>query len=136
MRCPWRSSCSTPTRTNRCPPTGWPRSTGASIVRATRLTRGEAFIRASASPADACPGLAQAYERTGNRKRAIEEFQRCAAADPQEPDFLADLGAAWERAGQHGDALAAYRSAACLDPANPELARRIGELSRVVDTDQ
>ena len=96
----------------------------------------DTFIRVSASPAQACPGLAQAYERTGNRKRAIEEYRLCAAADPREPDFLADLGAAWERQGQHGDALAAYGSAARLDPANPELARRIGELSRVVDTDQ
>lgn len=41
----------------------------------------ETYIRLSSSPADACPDLARAYERVGDRARALEQYQRCTGYD-------------------------------------------------------
>jgi tetratricopeptide (TPR) repeat protein len=92
----------------------------------------QTYIRVSTTPLDACPAIAEAYERLGDSARALEQYRRCVDYDPSEPDSLVDLAEASERAHNAGQALAAYRSAALLDPHNPVPARRIDELSRRV----
>jgi tetratricopeptide (TPR) repeat protein len=96
----------------------------------------ERYIRLSSAPAEACPNIADALERLGERARALEQYQRCVGYDPREPDLLVDLGDAWEREQKVAQALATYRSAALLDPHNPALARRIDQLSRRRDSGQ
>jgi tetratricopeptide (TPR) repeat protein len=100
------------------------------------LAAWETYIRLSSAPVDACPDIAEAYERLGDRARAVEQYQRCAGYDPREPDRLVDLGEAWEREQKVEQALATYQSAALLDPHNPALARRIDQLSRHMGSGQ
>jgi tetratricopeptide (TPR) repeat protein len=96
----------------------------------------ETYIRLSSAPAEACPAIADAYQRLGDRARALELYRRCVDYDPREPDRLVDLGAACERERKFDQALVAYRSAARLDPHNPMLARRIDQISHRTDEGQ
>lgn len=84
----------------------------------------EEYIRTSTTPADACPFVAQAYDRLGERERALERFRLCVALQPDDPDRRVDLAEAYERAGKTDLANAAYREAAPLDLNNPLLASK------------
>lgn len=90
----------------------------------------ETYIRLSSAPAEACPGVAEAYERLGERARSLDHLIRCVSNEPREPDHLVDLGDAWELEQKDERALAAYRAAALLGAHDPMLADRIERLSR------
>jgi tetratricopeptide (TPR) repeat protein len=93
----------------------------------------ETYIDLSSTPAEACPAIAEAYERLGDRERSFGLYRRCVDYDPGEPDRLVDLGEACERDQKYDEALAAFRSAALLDPHNPILARRVDQISHRMD---
>lgn len=93
----------------------------------------ETYIQLSSAPAEACPALADAYERMGDHAGSIVQYQRCVDYDPREPERLVDLAEALERAQSVEQALDAFRAAALLDPRNMMLARRIDDLSRRTD---
>jgi tetratricopeptide (TPR) repeat protein len=89
-----------------------------------------AYLRlAPAGAGNACPALASAYARAGDRARALERYQQCVQDDPADPQRLIDLGDALQEAGETRDAIVAYRSAAQLDPRDPVPARRITRLT-------
>lgn len=89
----------------------------------------EDFKQRSSAPEEACPSLAQAYERMNDRTRALAEFERCTTLDSRNPDRFVDLGEAAERLGEHARALAAFAHAGDLDPTDPSVAARFRELS-------
>ena len=84
---------------------------------------------APGSGGDACPALASAYARAGDRARALERYRQCVRDDPRDPQRLIDLGDALQEAGETRDAIAAFQSAAQLDPRDPVPARRITRLT-------
>lgn len=92
----------------------------------------DAFARITTMPGDACPAIADAYERMGERERALEQYRHCVAVEPREADRLLDLGEASERGGKRDEALSAFREAARLDPRNPAAARHIARLTATI----
>ena len=89
----------------------------------------ERFIVLGSAPAEACPGLADAYARADG-SRAVASYQRCVDMDPRDAERLIDLAMALERAGQGKEALEAWHRAGQLDPKHPAVARRLEQLSR------
>lgn len=89
----------------------------------------ERFIALGSTPAEACPGLADAYARIGKGEQGIRTYERCVALDPGEPERLVDLANAFERAGKLDKAVETYRRIADLDPNHPIVARRANQAS-------
>jgi tetratricopeptide (TPR) repeat protein len=85
----------------------------------------EDYLRSSAHPVDACPHIAEAYERSGDGSRALTALTRCAEFDPKEPERWLDLGDGFARAGQEDRAAAAWRRALDVDPLHPIAAARL-----------
>ena len=98
---------------------------GDSQAEATAL---EDYARLSSTLAAACPALPAAYERLGDRPRAVAAYERCLQQDPQDPDRVSDLAGAYQASGRTAEALELYRHAVALDPYNPSLARRLAAL--------
>ncbi|PWT80242.1 MAG: hypothetical protein C5B57_12530 [Blastocatellia bacterium] len=89
----------------------------------------EEYVRASATPEEACPALPEAYSHLGAASEALTAYERCLQFDPSDPDRLIDLAIAYERSERVREAIALYRRAAALDPFNPVLASRLSPLS-------
>ena len=69
----------------------------------------------------ACPALPESYARAGERARAVDAYERCAAAAPDDPERWFDLGTAYSSGGRRVDAENAYAKSRALDPSNPRL---------------
>jgi tetratricopeptide (TPR) repeat protein len=72
-------------------------------------------------PDGACPNLALAYQAAGDRHRALDAYQRCAAAAPDDPERWLDLGFALKAANRPADASEAFQRAVALDPTHPRI---------------
>jgi tetratricopeptide (TPR) repeat protein len=84
----------------------------------------EEYVRASATPEEACPALPEAYSHLGAGSQALTAYERCSQFNPSDPDRLIDLANAYERSERVSEAIALYRQAAALDPFNPVLTSR------------
>lgn len=67
----------------------------------------------------ACPALPEAYANAGDRVRALDGYERCAAAAPDDPERWLDLGGAYEADGRSAEAEQAYAKSRALDPSHP-----------------
>lgn len=81
----------------------------------------ERYIERSASPALACPYIAEAYERAGDAAQALARYRWCAEREPHDADRLADLAAALAARRLADEARETYDRAIALDPQNPLL---------------
>jgi len=59
------------------------------------------------------------YQRTGNSRAALTEFQAAAATEPDNPTWLVSMGEAHAKLGDLIDALAAYQKATAVAPDDP-----------------
>lgn len=89
-----------------------PDDEAAALERVLRLTR-----RADA----ACPALPEAYTTLGDPARALDAWERCAAAGASDAERWFDLGTAYAAAGRAADADRAFTTSRTLDPTNPRL---------------
>jgi tetratricopeptide (TPR) repeat protein len=80
----------------------------------------EQFVKSSSTPQDACPALAQAYERAGDRDASLQAFERCRDFDPMSAEGWFFLGQAYRRVRRHADALQTFREAVRIDPLHPD----------------
>jgi tetratricopeptide (TPR) repeat protein len=76
----------------------------------------ERFLRVSPTPEDACPAVADAYWRAGDRAQSLAASIRCRDFDPLNGELHYYLGRAYERAGKPGEARAAYEAALRVEP--------------------
>lgn len=76
----------------------------------------EQFVKSSSTPEDACPALAQAYVRAGDRAQSMKAFERCRDFDPMSAEGWFFLGQAYRRGGRTEEALATFREAVRIDP--------------------
>jgi len=58
------------------------------------------------------------YEKLGNGKKALTQYEDAIRDNPREPRILQNMGINMKRAGKFNDALNYYRSAIDLDPVN------------------
>lgn len=90
----------------------------------------EAFGRALALDPDygrAHAGLAGLYADAGNAyDKAIEEYRRAVAAEPDNPGYLYDMGWVYYRKGMTDEALKILTAAATLSPDDPAGRTKIG----------
>jgi tetratricopeptide (TPR) repeat protein len=86
----------------------------------------EGVFRTSPTPVDACPMMPAAYERIPDPARAIDAYERCVEADPDDPDLLLYLGRAYTAAGRAGPARAALEKALALAPEYPDVYLLLG----------
>jgi Flp pilus assembly protein TadD len=59
------------------------------------------------------------YQRTGNSRAALTEFQAAAAMEPDNPTWLVSMGESQAELGDLIDALGAYQKATALAPDDP-----------------
>jgi tetratricopeptide (TPR) repeat protein len=90
----------------------------------------EAYLTRSSVPEAACPAIAEAYDRAGDRGASLRALERCAQLEPLDAERLLDFGDGLSRAGRADAALAAYRRGLALDPDHPVLALRVGAAAR------
>ena len=76
----------------------------------------ERFLRVSPTPQDACPSVAEAYWRAGDKEKSLDASVRCRDFDPMSGELNYFLGRAYERAGKPGEARAAYKEALRVEP--------------------
>jgi tetratricopeptide (TPR) repeat protein len=76
----------------------------------------ERFLRVSPTPEDACPAVAEAYWRAGEKERSLDASVRCRDFDPLSGELHYYLGRAYERAGRPADARASYEAALKVEP--------------------
>ena len=80
------------------------------LERAFRLSPGSSTVRG-------LRGLY--YQRTGNYRAALTEFQTAAAMEPDNPTWLVSIGESHAKLGDLIDALGAYQKATTLAPEDP-----------------
>jgi len=87
--------------------TGLPESGSVELDRALTLNPNSAIVR----------GLRGLYfQRSGNFRQALEEFQSASALEPENPTWLVSIGEAHAKLGDLIRALEAYRTATTLAP--------------------
>ena len=86
----------------------------------------EGVFRASPTPVDACPMIASAYDRSSDSGRALDAYERCAAAEPQNPDLLLFLGRAYNAANRAEDAQRVLDQALAISPDYPDVHLLLG----------
>ena len=86
----------------------------------------DAFMTVSPTPIDACPMVADASRRIGRDDQALAAFERCAAFEPANPDFLVFLGQAMLRADRKAEARAAFERGLAIDESYPDLHLLLG----------
>lgn len=86
----------------------------------------EGVLRTSPTPVDACPMIASAYDRSGDAVRALDAYERCVAAEPQNPDLLLFLGRAYNTANRAQDAQRVLEQALALSPDYPDIHLLLG----------
>jgi Flp pilus assembly protein TadD len=85
----------------------------------------EDYLRLASLPDAACPALGLAYARAGDPIRAIEAYERCAAAAPDDPERWLDLAVEYQARGRSSEATEAFRRAAALDPSDPRIPQAV-----------
>ena len=95
----------------------------------------ERVMTTSPTPVDACPMVAEAYQRAGDADRAIAAFERCATLPPIDPDFLLALGQALAGAGRPAEARRAFERGLAVAPEYPDLHLLLG-IRRFSDGDR
>jgi tetratricopeptide (TPR) repeat protein len=86
----------------------------------------EGVFRTSPTPVDACPMIAEAYEKSSDAARAIGAYERCVAAEPQNPDLLLFLGRAYNAANRAQDAQRVLEQGVSISPEYPDLYLLLG----------
>jgi tetratricopeptide (TPR) repeat protein len=86
----------------------------------------EGVFRTSPTPVDACPMIADAYDRSGDAVRTLDAYERCAAAEPQNPDLLLFLGRAYNAANRTQDAQRVLDQALAISPDYPDIHLLLG----------
>jgi tetratricopeptide (TPR) repeat protein len=76
----------------------------------------ERFLRVSPTPEDACPTVAEAYWRAGDKEKSLDASVRCRDYDPMSGELNYYLGRAYERAEKPAEAKAAYEAALKVEP--------------------
>jgi len=69
-----------------------------------------------------------ALHKKGNRKEALEEFERAAALRPGQAGVRKNIAQMYAERGKYRRALAEYRTALALDPDDPEIYQKISLL--------
>ena len=64
----------------------------------------EAVVDVSPTPVDACPMLAEVYQRMGDERASLHAYERCVGFDPKNLDMLLYLAQAYFRADRRDDA--------------------------------
>jgi tetratricopeptide (TPR) repeat protein len=86
----------------------------------------EGVYRTSPTPEDACPAIAQAYDRMPDPTAALGAYERCATLIPDDPDSHVFLGRAYNAAGRAAEAGAALERALALAPEYPDVHLLLG----------
>ena len=86
----------------------------------------EGVFRTSPTPVDACPMIATAYDRSSDSGRALDAYERCAGAEPQNPDLLLFLGRAYNAANRAQDAQRVLDQALAISPDYPDVHLLLG----------
>jgi len=86
----------------------------------------ERMMAASPTPVDACPMIADAYMKSGDRGRALTAIERCASLPPLNPDFLLSLGQALLEADRTAEARQAFERGLAIDDRYPDLHLLLG----------
>lgn len=76
----------------------------------------ERFLRVSPTPQDACPAVAEAYWRAGDKEKSLDASVRCRDFDPLSGELNYFLGRAYERANKPAEAKQAYLDALKVEP--------------------
>lgn len=76
----------------------------------------ERFLRVSPTPEDACPAVAEAYWRAGEKEKSLDASIRCRDFDPLSGELHYYLGRAYERAGKPAEARGSYEAALEVEP--------------------
>lgn len=86
----------------------------------------EGVFRLSPTPEDACPDLAQAYDRIPDAEAALRAYERCLEVDPENPDSLLFVGRAYNGAGRKVEARNVLEKALKLAPNYADLYLLLG----------
>jgi cytochrome c-type biogenesis protein CcmH/NrfG len=86
----------------------------------------ERMMAASPTPVDACPMIAEAYEKAGDAARAHTALERCASLPPINPDFLLSLGQSFLKSDRKAEARQAFERGLAVDAAYPDLHLLLG----------
>jgi tetratricopeptide (TPR) repeat protein len=86
----------------------------------------ESVYRTSPTPEDACPAIAQAYDRVPDPAAALDAYERCATLSPGDPDSHVFLGRAYNAAGRAAEARGALERALALAPDYPDVHLLLG----------
>ena len=100
----------------------------------------ERFLRVSPTPADACPAVAEAYWRVGDREKSLDASIRCRDFGPLNGELNYHLGRAYERAEKPEEARTAYEEALRVEPPHVDtrvalsgLLLRLGRAQQAMD---
>lgn len=86
----------------------------------------ERMMAVTPTPIDACPMIAEAYQRAGRADAALAAIERCAALPPVNPDFLVLQGQALLQMGRPADARRAFERGLAIDQSYPDLHLLLG----------
>jgi tetratricopeptide (TPR) repeat protein len=86
----------------------------------------ERMMAASPTPVDACPMIADAYEKSGDPGGARAALERCASLPPANPDFLLSLGQSYLKEDRKADARQAFERGLAVDETYPDLHLLLG----------
>jgi tetratricopeptide (TPR) repeat protein len=86
----------------------------------------ERMMAASPTPVDACPMIAEAYEKAGDPAKARSALERCASLPPINPDFLLSLGQSFLKDDRKADARQAFERGLAVDETYPDLHLLLG----------
>lgn len=89
----------------------------AALERVLQLTRHAEVV---------CPALPEAYARLGDSTRALDAYERCAAAGAADAERWFDLATAYAAAGRAAAAETALATSRTIDPTNPRLPASTG----------
>ena len=86
----------------------------------------ERMMAASPTPVDACPMIAEAYQKANDPARAHAALERCASLPPVNPDFLLSLGQSFLKADRKAEAREAFERGLAVDEKYPDLHLLLG----------
>ncbi len=81
----------------------------------------ERLFQATQHAESVCPALPEAYGHLGDAARALDAYERCAAAGASDAERWFDLANAYAAAGRTADAERAFATSRTIDPTNPRL---------------
>ncbi|MGK2858524.1 MAG: tetratricopeptide repeat protein [Thermoanaerobaculia bacterium] len=86
----------------------------------------ERFMKVAPNPAQACPTIAEAWQKAGRPDRALLAYERCYQLAPQDVDTIFYLARSYERARRARDARALYQKGMELSPGYLDMAVGLG----------